>query len=181
MTTVPCSWARDRLELFPGGDLPASEDAALRGHLMECLDCRKSLSPMVRAHHALREEIPPDAIPAGVRPDLRVERGFFAAMHRAIMAQVRSLPVPGLRPTRSGAAAAVMVAAALFLSGLGAVSFLERPPANLLERGPIQIGQPPPAEPSLLVTVGLRPSWWQGLMGRQKAMNKLLLEPDKRR
>ncbi len=181
MRRVPCSWARDRLGLFPGGDLSASEDAALRAHLIGCLDCRKRLSPMVRAHRALCEEVPANDIPVGMRADLPVDRGFFAAMHRAIMAQVRSLPVPGLHPTRGGMAAAAAVAAALFLSGLGAVSFLERPPANLLERAPIQIGQPPREEPSLLVTVGLRPSWWQGLMGRQKAMNKLMLEPDKRR
>ena len=47
------------MELFGGEDLSRREDAALRAHLVNCMDCRRELRPVVRMHRALREAIPP--------------------------------------------------------------------------------------------------------------------------
>ena len=103
-----------------------------------------------------------------------------AAMHRAIMAQVRSLPKPGARkPGRQIASA--MAAAALFLLGVGLTTLPQRPGASLLRRPPVEVGRPATAEEpsSLTVTVGHEP--WQGLMGRRKALAELRLAFEVRR
>lgn len=167
---VPCAWVQDRLELFLDGELGDREAAALRCHLMECPDCRKPLCPMVRSRRALREEVPVDAIPVGARTPVLVDRRFFTAMHRAIMARVRGLPMHRL-PSRIWRVGASAAAASLFLVGLLSARLIEEPRANLLQRAPIQASRPSEDVLSPVVPVGSRSSW--GLGGRLKALRSL--------
>jgi hypothetical protein len=102
-------------------------------------------------------------------------------MHRAIMDQVRGLQIPALPTPRRRLGVGLAASAALFLTGMGLVSFTDRPTPNLLERAPIEAARSTGFDRhSLLVTVGHRSSW-QGLMGRRKALGKLMLENGFRR
>lgn len=174
VSAVSCRWARGRLGLLAGADLPAGAATALRAHLVDCVKCRALLHPVLRAHRALVAGIPPDALPDGARTDVTVDRRFFAAMQRAVMVQVRSLPRPGTRtPVRLLTSA--VAAAALFSLGVGMTTLPPRQGVNLLERPPIEIGRPAAEAEASALTMTVGHEAWQGLMGRRKALAELRL------
>jgi hypothetical protein len=105
-----CRWARERLALLCGGDLPAREARWTWAHLSLCADCRAEHAAWSDARGALTALQPrpgADALPPGIEAELI---GRLAAIG----------PVPRPRRWRwiasSGAAAAILVVG--FLLGL---------------------------------------------------------------
>ncbi|HEV8673372.1 MAG TPA: zf-HC2 domain-containing protein [Methylomirabilota bacterium] len=117
---MDCQEAREILEEYRRGELPADAAATVEAHLARCPRCR-----------GLREEA--DAMAAGIRalPRSPAPAALARRLERLRLARPRPAPIRWLaRPWVAAAAAAVLVAAVL----APWVQFRGRPPEDPLER-----------------------------------------------
>ncbi len=139
--STSCRYARGRLALLCGDDLPQGESAVVRQHLADCLSCRNEFGAYLRPQRALQRLAPTDH-------DRPFDEQFFVQLGQTIGERLHAEPTPAWMwaARRAGhtpksrwrwvgglAAAALLLALGFALApggmdGSGRQSLLERPP-----------------------------------------------------
>ena len=122
--TMSCDEARELLEPWLDGDLPAGQAARVRVHIDRCAGCAAELDLAARIQSELRSLPQHDCPPEVLQRVFNTGRGGRGEV----------VPFEPRRRARPGAAQGfrIAVAAALLAAIVGGVSFLipERPPAS---------------------------------------------------
>ena len=172
--TMSCDEARELLEPWLDGDLPAGEAARVRAHVDRCAGCAAELDLAARIQRELRSLPQHDCPPEVLQRVLDTGRGGRGGRGEVV-------PFEPRRRARTGAVQGfrIAVAAALLAAIVGGLSFLipERPPAS--HPSPAEVAQATREARLALAYVG-RVTRRAGLDLRDEVLRQRLIDPTTR-